>query len=145
MEKYRILVVDDEQIIRQILEFTLLAGGFQVRLAANGNEAVEALHDEHFDLVVTDLEMGEPDGFEVLRTAKDVSPSTRRIVITGNQENSSIIKAIRIGVDDYFIKPFSPTELVSRVKMSIENVEPKRKAVPKALDTMYLEQGECRA
>ena len=145
MGNFRILVVDDEQIVRKLLELTLEAGGYQVRLAANGNEAVEALHGERFDLVVTDIEMGEPDGFAVLRTAKDLNPLTGRIVITGNQDISSIIKAIRIGVDDYFIKPFSPSELVARVRKSIEHTEINRKAVIKALKTSSSEKSRCRA
>lgn len=132
MGTFRILVVDDDQIVRKLLELTLEAGGFQVRLAANGNEAVEALHGDRFDLVVTDIEMGEPDGFAVLRTAKNLNPLTGRIVISGNQDISSIIKAIRIGIDDYFIKPFSPSELVARVRKSIEHIEIKRKAAIKA-------------
>lgn len=131
MSDFRILAVDDDQIIQKILEFTLEAEGYQVRLAANGNEAVEALHVERFDLVITDIEMGEPDGFAILRTAKNLNPLTGRIVISGNQDISSIIKAIRIGVDGYFVKPFSPSELVVRVRESIDNVKMKRKAAIK--------------
>lgn len=140
MGNYKILAVDDDQIIREMLQITLESGGYQVRLAANGNEAIEALENENFDVVITDLQMGDPDGFAVLRKVKDLTPLTKGIVITGNQDVSSAIEAIRIGVDDYFIKPFSPNELVDSVRKSIEHMEINRKAAAKTAKTSCSEE-----
>lgn len=86
MSNFKILAVDDDPIIRKILETTLESGGYQVILAADGSEAVAVLHKENFDLVITDLQMGDPDGFAVLNKAKDLNPLIQRIVITGNQD-----------------------------------------------------------
>lgn len=61
MGNHKILAVDDDQIIREMLQISLESGGYQVRLAANGNEAIEALDNENFDVVVTDLQIGDPD------------------------------------------------------------------------------------
>ena len=123
MGNYKILVVDDDQIILKMLEIVLESEGYQVVLAANGSEAIAALRNENFNLVITDLQMGDPDGFAVLRKAKDLNPLTRRIVITGNQDETSAIKALRIGVEDYLLKPFSLTELLDSVRKSMNKLE----------------------
>ena len=140
MGKYKILAVDDDQIIREMLKITLESGGYQVRIAANGNEAIGALHNENFDLVITDLQMGDPDGFAVLSRAKELNPLTKGIVITGNQDLSSAIKAIRIGVEDYLLKPFSLTELLDCVRKSIAKLALDRKAALKAAEASLSEE-----
>lgn len=140
MDNYKILAVDDDPIIRDLLEYMLKSGGYQVMLAANGNEAIKVLHDESFDVVITDLQMGEPDGFAVLREAKNLNPLTMGIVITGNQDVSSAIKAIKIGVDDYFLKPFSVSELLDCVRESIEKLELNRKITPEDTNTPASEE-----
>lgn len=132
MGNYKILAVDDDQIIRKMLQITLESGGCQVKLAANGNEVIEALDNENFDVVITDLQMSDPDSFAVLRKAKDLNPLTKGIVITGNQDVSSAIRAIKIGVEDYLLKPFSLSELLDCVRKSIDELEVNRKAVTKA-------------
>ncbi len=127
MGDYKILAVDDDLITRKLLEIMLKSNGYQVMLGANGSEAIEALNGENFDVVITDLQMGDPDGFAVLRKAKDLNSSIMSIVITGNQDVSSAIKAIRIGVDDYLLKPFSLSDLLDCVKKSIDKLKLNRK------------------
>jgi DNA-binding NtrC family response regulator len=127
MNDYKILVVDDEPIIRKILETILESAGYKVILAANGDEAIVALHNEKYDVVITDLQMGDPDGFAVLKKAKDLNPLFKGIVITGNKDVSAPIKAIEIGVQSYLLKPFSPNELLSCVKKSVDKLELDRK------------------
>ena len=106
MSNYKILVVDDEPIIVKMLEISLESKGYQVRLATNGFEAVEALLKENFDLIITDIELGDLNGIAVLRKAKDLNPMITGVVMTGNHEVSWAIEAIRAGVDDYFLKTF---------------------------------------
>jgi len=126
MRNYNILAVDDDPIILKLLEIALETGGYCVKNVASGREAIEALHHDTFDMVITDIEMGEPDGFAVLRAAKELNPLAGLIVMTGNKDVSSAIKAIRIGVDDYCLKPFSPKELLDRVIKISENKDKKK-------------------
>lgn len=131
MINYKILAVDDDPIIVKILEISLKSEGYQVRPATNGCEAIEALNNENFDLIITDFEMGQPDGIAVLKKAKDLNPLVMGIVMTGNHDVSYAIRAIRAGVDDYILKPFSVTEVFDRVRNSIYKLELKRKSTLK--------------
>ena len=140
MSNFKILAVDDDPIIRKILETTLESGGYKVILAADGSEAVAVLDKENFDLVITDLQMGDLDGFAVLNKAKDLNPLIQRIVITGNQDMSFALKALRIGVEDYILKPFSLNGLLDSVEKCIDILEIKRKETPKIAGTSLLEE-----
>jgi len=137
MRNYNILAVDDDPIILKLLEIALETGGYCVKNVASGREAIEALHHDTFDMVITDIEMGEPDGFAVLRAAKELNPLAGLIVMTGNKDVSSAIKAIRIGVDDYCLKPFSPKELLDRVIKISENRDKKEKTSMKAVKSFF--------
>ena len=140
MGNYNILVVDDDPIVLKMLEIALEAGGYCVKIVSSGREAIESLHRDTFDIVITDIQMSEPDGFAVLRAAKDLNPLSGLIVMTGNQDVSSAIEAIRIGIDDYFLKPFSPNELLDRVGKIFENRENKRKASVKTVKSSPQEE-----
>ena len=122
MTNCKILVVDDDPIIVKILEISLEPKGCQVKLAFNGCEAIEALYEENFDLIITDIEMGDPDGIAVLSKAKSLNPRVIGVVMTGNHDVSQAIRAIRAGVDDYLLKPFSLTEVLDCVKRSIDKL-----------------------
>lgn len=137
MRIYNILAVDDDPIILKLLELALETGGYCVKNVASGREAIETLHHDTFDMVITDLEMGEPDGFEVLRAAKKLNPLAGLIVMTGNKDVSSAIKAIRIGVDDYCLKPFSPRDLLDRVIKIFENRDKKKKVSLKPVKSFF--------
>lgn len=128
MRDYNILAVDDDPIVLQLLAIALERGGYCVKNATGGREAIETLHHDTFDLVITDLEMGEPDGFAVLRAAKKLNPLGGLIVMTGNKDVSSAARAMSIGVDGYCLKPFSPQELLERVIKIFENRDKKKKA-----------------
>jgi CheY-like chemotaxis protein len=131
MGNLQILVVDDELISRKMNEARLISRGYQISLAANGSEAIAALQKENFDLVITDLEMGDPDGYAVLKKVKDLNPLTQCIEITGNHDTPSALKAIRVGVEDYLSKPFHPSELLDCVKKSANKLELNEQGVPK--------------
>ena len=131
MDNLQILVVDDEIISGKMNETTLISGGYQVSLAANGSEAIVALCNGHFDIVITDLQIGDPDSFAVLRKAKDLNPLSTRIIITGNQDASSALKARMIGVENYLSKPIYPKELLDCVKKRANKLELNEQGVPK--------------
>ncbi len=113
--KYRILVVDDERRMVGFIRLNLEQDGFEVIEAYNGTEALERLRDSLPDLILLDVMMPDIDGFEVLRTIREVS-QVPVIMLTAKGEEDDKIKGLELGADDYVTKPFSPRELVSRVR-----------------------------
>jgi two-component system, OmpR family, alkaline phosphatase synthesis response regulator PhoP len=113
--KYRILVVDDERRMVGFIRLNLEQDGFEVIEAHNGSEALERLRDSLPDLVLLDVMMPDIDGFEVLRTIREIS-QIPVIMLTAKSEEDDIVKGLELGADDYVTKPFSPRELVTRVK-----------------------------
>lgn len=115
MSKGKILVVDDEDIVRTSCSRTLSPEGYDVRLARNGVEGLSMANEEQFDLVLTDLKMPDVDGIEVLRIIKEKWPKTVVIIVTGYQTVDSAVRAIKLGAYDYIEKPFTPDTLISAV------------------------------
>lgn len=113
--KYRILVVDDERRMVGFIRLNLEQDGFEVIEAYNGTEALERLRDSLPDLILLDVMMPDIDGFIVLRTIREIS-QVPVIMLTAKGEENDKVKGLEIGADDYVTKPFSPRELVSRVK-----------------------------
>ena len=102
----RILVVDDEEAMRLMLTQALSQDGYSVTAATDGQEAVEILQEEDFDLILTDIIMPRLDGVGVLRAAKRLDPRRPVIMITGYPSRESIKKMVRLGATDYIAKPF---------------------------------------
>lgn len=121
MEK--ILVVDDEQGLREVLSIMLKRTGYAVTSVADGEEAVELLSKEIFDLVITDLRMPKVNGMEVLKAAKSASPETVVLVITAFATADSAVEAMKQGAYDYLTKPFQ----VDEVQLIIRNALEKRR------------------
>ncbi|MDY6846005.1 MAG: response regulator transcription factor [Chloroflexota bacterium] len=113
--KYRILVVDDERRMVGFIRLNLEQDGFEVIEAYNGSEALERLRDSLPDLILLDVMMPDIDGFEVLRMIREIS-QLPVIMLTAKGEEDDKVKGLELGADDYVTKPFSPRELVSRVK-----------------------------
>ena len=111
----RILVVDDEPEIRQVLAGYLEAEGFQVVEAADGYAAVAAAHADPPDLVLLDVMLPDIDGLEVLRRLR-MFTDVYVILITARSEETDTIVGLAVGADDYITKPFSPREVTARVK-----------------------------
>jgi len=119
----KILVVDDEQGLRDVLSIMLKRTGYAVTSVADGEEAVELLNKEIFDLVITDLRMPNVDGMEVLKVAKSASPETVVLVITAFASADSAVEAMKQGAYDYLTKPFQ----VDEVQLIIRNALEKRR------------------
>lgn len=117
MERYneKILVVDDEINIRQILETRLSIRGYTVILAANGEEALELFHKEKPDLVILDIMLPQLDGYEVCSKIREGS-YIPIIMLTALGDISDRVMGLELGADDYVIKPFSPKELEARIR-----------------------------
>lgn len=116
----RVLVVDDDRLIREMTRDALVQEGFRVATAASGREALSRLGDEGpFDLVVTDLSMREMDGLELLERVKRASPRTEVIVLTGYASLESALQAMRLGAADYLRKPVSAPEVTYGVRRTL--------------------------
>ena len=116
----KILVVDDEDIIRESLSYILKKEKYEVEEAANGKIAYEILKEKPFDLVITDLEMPEMKGIELLEEIKKMNPQTNTIVITAYASVDTAIAALRTGASDYILKPVEFDELLIKVKKLFE-------------------------
>src|SRR5512137_2859487 len=116
----RVLVVDDQRNMRVTTAIVLRQAGFEVAEADGGAEALEKLGAEPFDVVLTDLRMGDVDGLDVLRGALEASPSTQVIVMTAFGSIESAVEAVRRGAYDYLTKPFQSDELRVRVEKALE-------------------------
>ena len=117
-----ILVVDDEPRIIEAVSMNLELEGYQVSAARNGYEALQKLTEDLPDLIILDVMMPEIDGFETLRKIREVS-TVPVIMLTVKGEEIDKVKGLDLGADDYVTKPFSPKELVSRVKAVLRRVE----------------------
>jgi two-component system response regulator PilR (NtrC family) len=116
----KILVVDDEDIIRESLSYILNKEGFKTEEAENGKVAHEKLKEESFDLVITDLEMPVMSGTELLEEIKKMNMQTVTIVITAYGSLETAIAALRNGASDYILKPVEFDELIIKVKKLFE-------------------------
>ncbi len=118
-----VLVVDDESRMVEFIAMNLELEGFRVVRAANGSEALEKASREHPDLVLLDIMMPEMDGFETLAGLRETS-SVPVIFLTAKSEEVDRIRGLDLGADDYITKPFSPRELVSRIRAVLRRTEP---------------------
>jgi len=118
-----VLVVDDESRMVEFISMNLELEGFRVVRAANGSEALEKASKEHPDLVLLDIMMPEMDGFETLEGLRETT-SVPVIFLTAKSEEVDRIKGLDLGADDYIAKPFSPRELVSRIRAVLRRTEP---------------------
>ena len=121
-ERRRILVVDDEERMVRFIRLNLEHDGFQVSEAFNGKEAIQKIRDVTPDLILLDVMMPDLDGFEVLETIREVS-QVPVIMLTAKGEEDDRVRGLELGADDYVTKPFSPRELVSRVKAVLRRTE----------------------
>ncbi len=115
--KARILVVDDEESIREFLEIMLKKEGYEVTLAEDGLKAKETLAKKSFDMVISDLQMPNMTGMELLKHAKDTSPDLVFMLITAFGTTETAVEAMKMGAYDYITKPFK----IDEVRLNIQN------------------------
>lgn len=115
MDQIKVLVVEDEKNISHVIKAYLEKEGFDVTIAIDGNEALEMFSKEEFHLIILDLMLPKLSGEEVCTTIRGTS-DIPIIMLTAKVEEDDKIEGLSIGADDYVTKPFSPRELVSRVK-----------------------------
>jgi DNA-binding response OmpR family regulator len=119
-----VLVVDDEPTIAEVVSRYLERAGYRTRIAADGVAAIEAAADQRPDLVVLDLMLPRIDGLEVMRRLREQDPERIAVILlTAKGEESDRVIGLRLGADDYVVKPFSPAELVARVDAVLRRVD----------------------
>ncbi len=127
-----VLVVDDEPTIAEIVARYLERAGYDTSVAPDGPAALEAAGERHVDLVVLDLMLPGIDGLEVMRRLRRAASPPAIILLTARGEESDRITGLRLGADDYVVKPFSPGELVARVDAVLRRA-PTAEADPEVL------------
>ena len=120
--KPRVLVVDDEQDIRELLKFYLNKEGYEVIEAANGEEALTIFENEYIDLGIIDVMMPKMDGFELVESMKEFK-DVPCIMLTAKGESKDKLRGFSSGVDDYVVKPFDIELLIKRIK-ELKNFRP---------------------
>jgi two-component system, NtrC family, response regulator PilR len=120
MSAARVLIVDDEKSMRDLLSITLEKAGYEVAAADGGETAIEAIRKESFDAIITDLRMPKVDGLQVLRAARDLSPDTAVIVVTAVASTETAVEAMKLGAYDYVTKPFKLDEVDLIIKNGLE-------------------------
>lgn len=118
----KILIVDDELLIRNFLAETLRRKNIDVTTAENGQKALALLKDSLFDMVITDMKMPDITGIDILRKVKEISPSTIVVVVTAFGSIENAVEAMRLGAFNYLIKPFSPDTIEAVIEKAREHV-----------------------
>lgn len=113
--KSKILIVDDEEHIRELIRFYLDKEGFSVVQAASGEEALHLLENEYIDLAIVDIMMPVMDGFQLVEEMKEMK-DIPVIMLTAKSQSADKLRGFSLGIDDYVTKPFDPDELLARVK-----------------------------
>ena len=113
--KSKILFVDDEEPIRELVRFYIEKEGFTMLEAGNGVEALEVFENDYVDLAIVDVMMPKMDGWELVKEMKEIR-DVPVIMLTAIGESKDKLKGFDLGVDDYVVKPFDPDELMARVK-----------------------------
>lgn len=129
MSKEKILIVEDEKDIVKMLEYNLKKEGFKTLSVRRGEDAIDTVKNEHPDLVILDLMLPGIDGLEVCKIIKadtktDLIPI---IMLTAKSQESDKIVGLELGADDYITKPFSPRELIARIKAILRRINEKNK------------------
>jgi DNA-binding response OmpR family regulator len=135
----RVLVVDDEPMVREVVTSYLERDGHDVTVVADGAAALDALGRQTFDLVVLDLMLPQVDGLRVLQELRSRT-ATPVIVLTARGDEGDRVLGLELGADDYVVKPFSPRELVARVGSVLRRVRTPVQAAVRSFDGLEIDE-----
>lgn len=141
MSKQKVLVVDDEPSIVKLVQFNLEKEGFAVEVASDGPSALAKVEKGLFDLIVLDLMLPQMDGLEVCKEIRKKNSHLPILMLTAKNEEFDKVLGLELGADDYMTKPFSPRELVARVKAILRRMGALREQGIQE-DRKYLRVGE---
>ncbi len=134
----KILVIEDDPLIRETLEYSLKGAGFSVATAENGIQGLDAVKEGNPDLILLDLLLPEMDGFEVGKRVREFDENVPIIMITALEGQRNKLKGFSVGADDYITKPFSIEELVARINANL------KRTLKKANKPSTIEIGDLR-
>jgi len=115
-KKRSILVVDDEDSLRTVLSSELINEGYEVRTAADGDDAIQEMGKASFDLVLLDIKMPRMNGFEVLKHIKEHYGNTKVVMLTGFADLKNAIESKKLGADDFVSKPYDLVDLLTTIE-----------------------------
>src|SRR3954471_6669977 len=121
--KNKILVVDDEPSIVTLLEYNLSQAGFEVLIAMDGEEGKRLAEAESLDFILLDLMLPKLDGMEVCKQLRQQKIMTPILMLTAKEDEFDKILGLELGADDYMVKPFSPREVIARVKAILRRTQ----------------------
>lgn len=135
----RVLVVDDEKLIRDVIKEYLLLEKIEVEEASNGEEALNKVKQENFDIIIMDIMMPKLDGFSAIKEIRKTK-QVPVIMLSARSEEYDKLFGFEIGIDDYVVKPFSPKELMARVHAILQRVTNKKESKEENKDK-YIYEG----
>lgn len=125
----RILIVDDEPSIVTLLSYNINQAGFETDAAYDGEEAIQKAEDNHYDLIILDVMLPKKNGMDVCKYLRVQKIDTPILMLTAKNEEIDTILGLELGADDYLTKPFSPREVVARIKAILRRVDKGSEAV----------------
>ncbi|MBO0481730.1 response regulator transcription factor [Candidatus Enterococcus courvalinii] len=140
----KILVVDDEPSIVTLLTFNLEKEGYQVTSATDGREGLDLALDQAFDFIILDVMLPSMDGMEITQKLRQEKNDTPILMLTAKDDQIDRILGLEIGADDYLVKPFSPREVLARMKAIFRRMEPRNAPVDEE-EPEYLTVGQIIA
>ncbi|MCR9154972.1 MAG: response regulator transcription factor [Croceimicrobium sp.] len=120
-DKAKILIVDDEPLIRDALAFKLTKDGYEVDTAEDGEKAIQKIESEEYHIIISDIMMPFISGFELVKILKERGTDAPVLMLTSLNSETAVLKAFDLGADDFMTKPFSPNELSVRIKKLLKN------------------------
>jgi len=122
-DRAKILIVDDEPLIRDALAFKLTKDGYDVDTAEDGEKAILKIESEEYQIIISDIMMPFISGFELVKILKERGTDAPVLMLTSLNSETAVLKAFDLGADDFMTKPFSPNELSVRIKKLLKNAK----------------------
>lgn len=119
----KILVVEDDRELRHLFAHVLIKNGYSVKEVSNGKEALDAIEEEHYDLIISDIMMPKMDGYELVRSLRDAGNTTPILMITAKDAFDDMRMGFLSGTDDYMVKPINVNEMVLRVQALLRRAQ----------------------
>lgn len=120
-EVTKILIVDDEPLIRDALAFKLTKDGYEVDTAEDGEKAIQKIEAQEYAIIISDIMMPFISGFELVKILKERGTDAPVLMLTSLNSETAVLKAFDLGADDFMTKPFSPNELSVRIKKLLKS------------------------
>lgn len=138
----KILIVEDDANIAKLIEATAAIGGYETTVCSNGAEAYDKIENGDYDLILLDVMLPDMDGFEIMK--KRTNTETPVIFITAKQELTDKVRGLRLGAEDYIVKPFEAMELLARIEVILRRVKRTENIYQYGNITVNVEEHTCK-